>query len=106
LKGFAKPHHLKGLHSDSADDARHLRAFALGLEAILPTGIDAAHALAQAFEALHELMGGCEATLSVLLPLAGGLLIALVDGPPLASAGNVHALLDAELTAATSPRAS
>jgi hypothetical protein len=38
--------------------------------------------------------------LAVRLPVAAGLLVAFVDRTPFAGAGNVHALFDAELTAA------
>jgi formate-dependent nitrite reductase membrane component NrfD len=95
-------HHLMGLHGDDADDARHLGALTLRLEAVLPTRIDAAHAVTESLETLDELVGRGEAALAVLLALTTGLLIALVHGAPLAGARDVHALFDAELTATAS----
>jgi len=90
------------LHGDDADDTRHLRTLAFGFEAILPTRIDATHALAEAFETLDQLMRWCESALAVFLALTGRLLIALVYGAPLAGARNVHALFNAKLIAAAS----
>jgi hypothetical protein len=96
---------LQGLDSEDPDDTRHLRAFAFGLEAVLPAGIDPADSLAEAFEALHELVGRREPTLSVLLSLARSLLVARIDGTPLARARDVHPFFHAELTAAASSHA-
>ena len=59
-----------------------------------------AHAFAEVFQTLHELVRRGEAALSVLLPLARGLLVALVHGTPFAGACDVHALFDAKLVAA------
>jgi hypothetical protein len=59
----------------------------------------AAHPLAKALEAFDELVRRRETALPVLLPLARGLLIALVDGTPLARARDVHPSFYAQVVA-------
>jgi hypothetical protein len=94
-------HHFVGCHVDHAHDARHLRALAFRLESVLPTRIDAAQALAVALQTLDQLMRRGKSALAILLTLAGGLLIALIHGAPLAGARDVHALFNTKLVATT-----
>lgn len=102
---LAKLHPLTGCNGDHTGDAGHLWALALRLEAILPTRVDAAHALTEMLQALDELVGRREAALTIGLSLATRLLVALVHRTPFAGACDVHALLDAELAAAAGAHA-
>ena len=97
---LAEPHHLMRGNREDTDDARNLGTLAFRFEAILPARVDAAHAFAEMLQAFDELVRRREAALSVRLPLAAGLLVALVDRTPFASARDVHTLFDAELTTA------
>jgi len=62
--------------------------------------------LREVLQAFDELVRRSETTLSVLLPLTRGLLVALVDGTPLACARDVHPLLYAKVIAAARAHAS
>jgi hypothetical protein len=98
-KPFAELHQLMRLHGDDADDARHLRTLAFGFESILPTRIDATHALAEAFETIDQPVRWSKSALTVLLSFTGGLLVTFVYGAPLAGARNVQALFNTKLIA-------
>jgi hypothetical protein len=63
--------------------------------------VGAAFPLSELLEALNQLVCGRESALPVALALTGGFLVALVHGAPLARAGDVHALFDAKLAAAS-----
>jgi hypothetical protein len=61
--------------------------------------------LHEVLQTLHELVRRSEPALSVRLPFASRLLVALVHGTPLAGARDINAIFDAELITAPCPDA-
>jgi hypothetical protein len=57
--------------------------------------------LREVLQAFDELVGRCEAALTVLLSLARSLLVALIHRTPLACARDVHALVNAKVITAS-----
>jgi hypothetical protein len=97
-KRFAESQHVvEGSDFDDSDDAGRLRALALGAKAFVPSRVDPTHTFAVELETFDELVCRRETALTVFLSFAYGLLVALINGTPLAGAREFHALFHTQM---------